>query len=152
MSVDSISQSCSSNSAIPLGGINQLKQDMQALQKALESGDLAGAQKAFAAFQQDIQNAQAKKGTPTNTANPSAAANQAKQDLDSLQKALDAGDLSAAKTSFAAFQKDVQSARGGHHHHRMKSTQDSDGSQSTSTNASSTASTATTGTVLNITV
>ena len=91
-------------------------QDFKALQSALQSGDLTGAQQAFATLQQDQQNApHAAKGPGA-----SALATQVSQDFQALQSALSSGDLSGAKQAFATLKQDLQGAgrsRHAHHHH-----------------------------------
>lgn len=81
---------------------NQSGQSFTALGKALQSGDLAGAQKAFQSLQQNApKNATAQSGT-VGTA------------LSALGSALQSGDLTSAQTAFATLQKDVQAKRGHH--------------------------------------
>ena len=82
----------------------QERQDMQALEKALNSGDVAGAQQAFAQFKQDFHGAhhgQALYQTDV--------PDTLKQDLQGLQSALKSGDLSSAQQAFAQFKSDFQS-------------------------------------------
>src|SRR5215472_17071871 len=87
---------------------SQPKQDLQSLATDLNSGNLAGAQKDFAALQQDVTssfssllgpNARIANNTPSGTG-PTA-------DLQALQNALKSNDLAGAQKSFAAFQQDV---------------------------------------------
>ena len=80
------------------------RQDMQALEKALKSGDLAGAQKAFAQFKQDFHGAHHGQAL-WQTAVPDTL----KQDLRGLQSALQSGDLSSAQQAFTQFKNDFQS-------------------------------------------
>jgi ribosomal protein S20 len=44
------------------GGSNPVQKDLQALQSALSAGDIAGAQKAFSAFQSDVKSARTHHG------------------------------------------------------------------------------------------
>ena len=53
----SISGVSSNQYGFGMTGVSQVKQDFQSLQNSLTSGDLAGAQKAFAAVQQDVKKA-----------------------------------------------------------------------------------------------
>lgn len=93
------------NFAINPGGAKQLeRQDMAALEKALKSGDLAGAQQAFAQFKQDFHGAHHGQAL-WQTAVPDTL----KQDLRGLQSALQSGDLSSAQQAFAQFKSDFQS-------------------------------------------
>ncbi len=79
----------------------------QQLAKSLQSGDLAGAQQAFATLQQDAPKGAAGKG-PLST------------DIAGLGQALQSGDLAGAQKAFATLQQDAQkvgAGRGHHHHH-----------------------------------
>jgi hypothetical protein len=130
----------------------QSKQDFAALGSALQSGDLAGAQKAFAALQQDkstISQARGGQGsdsdgsssTVSQTAQSSQSGTSSVQDLmNQLKQALGSGDLQGAQQAFASLQQNMQASRGhGHHHH-------GGGSQSNTTSSTGTTSaTATTG-------
>ena len=98
----------------------QVKNDFQQLGQALQSGDLNAAQQAFAALQQLIPNlssgSQAQNGQQGSSQNPLLA------DLNAIGKALQSGDLSAAKSAFAKLQQDVQSVSHKGHHHRHHKT------------------------------
>jgi len=143
----------------------QRRQDFQALQQALAQGDLGGAQSAFSALQQLLQNAgggAAGTGGTTATAASAAASSTSSPlaaDWTTLSQALTAGDLQGAQTAFAqlktdfrastplagaggAFSAQIASAtsgarahHGGHHHHGAASTASTTTSQSTSTGA-----------------
>lgn len=93
------------------------KNDFQALASALNSGDLSGAQNAFAALQKDLppgQQAGATGGQNDNSKN-----NPVATDFQNLSQALSSGDLSSAQSAFAKLQQDMQAMQGGHrgHHH-----------------------------------
>ena len=107
MSVNSIFGSTSSSSPDWTSKIQQQKEYYDQLAQALQSGDLAAAQKAFAGLQ---------KGMPQ-TSQASTQTSQMKTDMDSLAKALQSGDVSAAKTAFAAVQQDMKTGHKGHHGH-----------------------------------
>jgi DNA-binding FadR family transcriptional regulator len=98
----------------------QVKDDYQLLGQALQSGDLNAAQQAFAALQQLIPNlssgSQAQNGQQGSSQNPLLT------DLNAIGKALQSGDLSAAKAAFAKLQQDVQSVSIKGHHHRHPKT------------------------------
>lgn len=101
------------------------QQDFQALNSALSSGDLAGAQKAFSAFQQDIQQPQAPEAT---TPDPNT---QISTDMKALGTALSTGDPTAMQKAYAALQQDLTSLMGPggsskahHHHHHHKNEND----------------------------
>jgi hypothetical protein len=115
--MSSISTISSSNAYLldQQGGIGQ---DLQALQKALNSGDLSAAQKAFATFQQSLQSVgQGPTESQTSQTN-------LQNDLQGIKEALDSGDLAGAKKAFSSLRQDLQKVRhGGHHHHHTKSAQ-----------------------------
>src|SRR6185369_11694540 len=92
-----------------------IKQDFQKLQSALKSGDLKGAQDAYAQLKQDL---------PADSSG-SSTSSQPRTDLDAIGAALQSNDLTGAQKAFATFQQDVKAARGAHgrHHHHD---QDSD--------------------------
>jgi hypothetical protein len=79
------------------------RQDMEALQKALSSGDLAGAQQAFAQFKQDFHGAH-----NGHALFQTGVSDTLKQDLQGLQSALKSGDLAGAQQAFAQFKQDFQ--------------------------------------------
>jgi hypothetical protein len=92
------------NFAINPGGHQRPeRQDMEALQSALKSGDLLGAQQTFAQFKQDFHAAHHGQAL-WQTAVPDAL----KQDLQGLQSALKSGDLAGAQQAFAQFKTDFQ--------------------------------------------
>ena len=126
MSITSISNN--SQYLSPLQLLNQPKQDLTSLGNALNSGDLAGAQTAFSAFQQDLQKIQA--GTQSGTT-PA-------KDFQTLQDALSSGDLAGAKKAFDTFMQDVQHTKRRHHyHHHRNDGSTTAGSASTGTDTSS---------------
>ena len=79
------------------------RQDMQALQQALNSGDLAGAQQAFAQFKQDFHGAH-----NGNALYQTGVSDTLKQDLQQLQTALKSGDVAGAQQAFAQFKSDFK--------------------------------------------
>lgn len=116
-------------------------QDFKTLQSALKSGDLSGAQQAFASLQQDLQGpSQTTPSTAasTNQTNPIGNAFQA------LQSALQSGDLSGAQSAFASLQQNLQSVSGAHHarrHHHQSQSSGASTSPSQSTPSSTSSST-----------
>jgi hypothetical protein len=84
-------------------GTDRLGEDFDTLQRAIDSGDLGAAKSAFSSLQASIKNAPS---APDGEANAISAAG-AKQgpDFTALAKALDSGDLSAAKTALTDIQK-----------------------------------------------
>ncbi|HVO80664.1 MAG TPA: hypothetical protein VMT28_08025 [Terriglobales bacterium] len=81
---------------------SSMRQDLQALQKALNADDLTAAQQAFADFKDDFHAAHHGHAL-YQTHMPG----DIQQDLRGLQAALNAGDLAAAQQAFAAFQHDM---------------------------------------------
>jgi hypothetical protein len=112
----------------------QVKSLWDQLGQALQAGDLAGAQKAFAALQANApqgaasqaQGAAAQNGQGGSSQNP----------LSALASALQSGNLAAAQQAFSQ----VQQTQGHHHHHHHGS----QSSSSTSTAAPSDAATSST--------
>ena len=101
MSIAAIGGNFAINPSSPRG---QERQDMQALEQALNVGDLSGAQQAFAQFKQDFHRAHHGQAL-YQTAVPDTL----KQDLQQLQSALQSGDLATAQQAFAQFKSDFQS-------------------------------------------
>jgi len=120
------------------GTTNPITQDFQALQTALQGNDVSAAQKAFTTLRQDLRslyrNREANEGhdgdadDQKNAASGAAATTSATRqtasgqspmakDFQTLQSALQSGDLASAQQAFAAFQQDLQSLQKGHHHH-----------------------------------
>lgn len=94
----------------------QRRQDFKSLSDALQSGDLTGAQQAYAALQKDAPAraaGQGQQGGQQQSGNGSSPQNA----FASLGQALQSGDLSGAQQAFSQLQNDAQQARGGHHHH-----------------------------------
>ena len=89
-----------------VGGLNQ---QMKVLQKAIATGDTWEAQQAFTAFQKDLP------GVPqpavVQSVSLSDPAQTMKADLQSLQNALEAGDLAGAQSAFAQFKQHLQVAQ-----------------------------------------
>lgn len=146
MSISSVS-----NNTTPLqtsqmsGAFKQRKQDFAALGSALQAGDLAGAQKAYAALQQDTQGigqargGQGDKDDTTQTAQSGTTST--KDMMDQLKQALSTGDMQGAQQAYAAIQQKMQAnqSQGHHHHHHGSGSQS--GSSSTTSAANTTTST-----------
>jgi len=90
--------------------------DLSQLGTALQSGDLAGAQKAFSDLQSTTQG---QKSTTSSTTGSSSGKNTTlSDDFSSLSQALQSGNVTDAQTAFAKLQTDMQAQKkGGHHHH-----------------------------------
>ena len=92
-----------------LTGSNSHRKDLKALADALQSGDMAAAQKAFAQLLKDSPRlAQAVNESPTASSNPRVA------DFQALAKALQLDDLSSAQQVMAKLLQDAP--RTGKHH------------------------------------
>lgn len=102
------------------------RQDMQALQQALSSGDLAGAQQAFAQFKQDFHAAH-----DGHALFQTGVSDTLKQDLQQLQTALKSGDLAGAQQAFAQFKSDFKSQQAPPKEPPVSTDGDSDSTQST---------------------
>jgi len=105
----------------------QRKQDFTSLANALNSGNLQGAQQAFASLQQDMQTI--RQGRESGHAdqggdhrgggrsNVQGASSQRQQDFTALANALKSGNLQSAQQAFATLQQDMQAIRQDHRHH-----------------------------------
>ena len=109
MAVSGISSSSINNSQP--SNLQLLREQFAQLVKALNSGDLAGAQQACAAISQS---------QGTNAGNANSPFSQA---LNQIGQALDSGDLAGAQKALASLQQQMAAQRGaqgahrGHHHH-----------------------------------
>ena len=101
MSVSAISSNVAPSMSAVQNPLAQQRANFQALAKALQSNDLAGARTAFAVLQQS-----------TSSTRPTQAS-----DFQALARALQAGDLGGAQTTFARLQHNAQKIQGHHHHH-----------------------------------
>jgi hypothetical protein len=106
---------------------NDPRQQFAQLAKAISSGDLTGAQQAFAQLSQTLGNNSNGSSTAGNSNDPFS------QALSSIGQALQSGDINGAQQALASLQQQAQGARG-HHHHGHHG-----GGQSGDANASSTA-------------
>ena len=95
----------------------QFKENWDALEKALSSGDLTAAQQAFAVVKQDIQSI--RQGQGNKAIMQGNKTQQPDQNMQNLEKALSSGNLTAAQQAFAALKQ--QGAQGTHHHHHRHS-------------------------------
>ena len=153
------SSSCACQTEAP-NGRKQGMQDFKALQKALQSGDIDAAKKAFEAFQKDLQ-ASATNSSKSNSKklrfDPDS---QVGKDFQAVSDALSSGDITAAQTAFATFKKDLKASfqnhgaagagRAHHHHHDDDGDADDGGSMTTTTTPTPTT-TQTVGANLNLT-
>ena len=98
------------------GTSNQRLQHFQAFRTALLSGNLAGAQQAFAPFQKDMQTGLqnlAEGGATSQHA-------QATKDLQTMGDALGKGDIAGAQQAFVALKQDLQAVYSRHVHHAVR--------------------------------
>ena len=116
MSISGISSTTSAYQADVQSALQRLKTDFMDLAESLDSGDLAAAQKAFAALMQDLQSAGQEQSS-----DQTGAAGQQTYDLGALAKALTSGDLAGAQKAFAALTQDIQGTGRAHRHHHHAS-------------------------------
>jgi ribosomal protein S20 len=90
----------------------QIRDNFQQLTQAFQSGNLSGAQQAFATLQQLIPNLSA--DNQTQNSQISSSQSLFRTDLKAIGQALKSGDLSAAKAAFTKLQQDIQSVNKGH--------------------------------------
>ncbi len=135
MSISSISsnpdyyQNYSTNG--PSGLKQQSQQDFKSLAESLQSGDLSGAQSAFASLMQLFPNLSSSvnsqpQATATSPASSSSnVTNSVNNDLSALGQAIQSGDLKAAQNDFSELMHDTQSIGSEHHHHHHKTSANS---------------------------
>ena len=122
----------------------QMKDDFQQLGQALQSGDLSGAQSAFASLLPLFPNSSSSANSQTQSAAASSASSSGNgtssitSDLSALGQALQSNDLTGAQYDFLKLMQDIQSIGGGHHRHHhhktLASSQDTTNSSATSSN------------------
>jgi hypothetical protein len=113
MSVSAISSNVNVYSTTAQNRFQERRAEFQQLAQALQSGDLTGAQQAFAGLQQNRSPSAAQgQNSSQSGQNNSLAA-----DFNTLGQALQSGDLSSAQKAFATLQKDMQTVHQAHHHH-----------------------------------
>jgi hypothetical protein len=140
------SPTASSKTSPTLSPYKKIKEDMQALSTALQSGNLSSAQGAFAVLEQDAPSLAAASQN-TATTNPRA------QALAALGSALQSGNITQAQQAFTALQQTMQGSavvQGHHHHHHSAGSSNTQIASSQSTNPFGLSSqTSGTGSVLN---
>ena len=103
--------------------LRQLRQDFAALGAALQSGDVTGAQSAFATYQQDLDAVQQMRAARESSAPNASASGRPPastnfQDLlQALGSALSSGDANKAQQAFQSLQQAVGAHGHGHRHH-----------------------------------
>ena len=128
-----------------------LRNDLASLGSSVSSGNLASAQTALTAVQNDIQSLPKPPGSSTS---PIGSSSTIQNDLKAIQTAIQSSDKTGAQAAFSKLKTDLQSVRGHHGHHGggkppiSTDTSSSDGAQST-TGSSSTTSNSLLSTLLN---
>jgi hypothetical protein len=92
----------------------QGRQDFASLAAALQSGDLQGAQSAFA----DLQSILGAQSASSATASTTPAQNSISSDFSALKAALAANDLQSSQSAFQKLMQDLRGHRHGHGHHQ----------------------------------
>lgn len=131
----------------------QRQQDVQNLASALQSGDLPGAQTAFAALQKLRPGGQTRNGQQGNSSTSPIS-----RDFSALGNALQSGDIAGAQSAFATLQKDVQSLQhgqggspvGGHHPHHHHGGSTPEGIATPVSPSASSGTSTSTGTTINV--
>src|ERR1035441_8163946 len=134
MSISGVSNSSSTQAAWQ-AMIQQQKQAFSQLSSALQNGDLAGAQQAFASLQNSSGQGQTSNTNATSSTN-SSSGNTIANDFRALSTALQSGNVKDAQSAFGKLQADMKAKKGGHHHHHHGG-----GSNTASTNSTNTSST-----------
>ena len=148
-------------SIAPVRGIrSQIKQDVQQLSTALQSGDLATAQKSYGDLQKllesngSISRAQTSQTPSATSSVPSGPLDAIKNDFQALGQALQSGDLAGAQKDYAQLATDSEqivaqqgngskAGRSGGHHHHLADSDGDNGAASANTPAPSSSSSAT---------
>jgi hypothetical protein len=131
--------------------VQQVQQDYLQLSSALQSGNLTGAQTAFAALEQALQTQSGTSAAATTTSGNSN--DPIANDLSALGQALSSGNLTQAQSAFTQLNSDIQTAEQSgqnqdspqgfkaderhHHHHGWDGNSNSGASSYTSSNSSS---------------
>lgn len=91
----------------------QVQQDYAQLASSLQSGDLAGAQSAFANLQQALQSqgTSTTQSTTESGTSSSSGSDTIANDFSALGQALSSGNLSQAQSAFSQLQTDIQSTQ-----------------------------------------
>ena len=105
MNISVVASPAGSLASAPQNGSRQQAQHLNAIANALQVGDFAGAQKAFAAFQQYSQANQNAAAAPGGPANPPS------KNAQALATALKADDWAGSTKAFRALRQEVQNAR-----------------------------------------
>jgi hypothetical protein len=161
-------QPASATTTPTLTPAQQVQQDYAQLESALQSGNLSGAQSAFAALQQALQT---QTGSTTSSTSTSGNGNDPIANaLNNLGQALSSGNLSQAQSWFSQLQDDIQAAQSGtfgtqntgqsqraddrrahgHHHHGGGWANQSSNNQSSTTSSANSYTASTTSSSVNV--
>ena len=110
MTISGVSSNTNITAADMQNKFKQIKDDMQQLGQALQSGDLSSAQQIFSSLQKLLPSSSSEQ---TQNSKQSTLAS----DVTALGQALQSGDLSKAQDAYATLQKDMQATHKKHHHH-----------------------------------
>ncbi|HVU33899.1 MAG TPA: hypothetical protein VHE61_10720 [Opitutaceae bacterium] len=110
MNVSTSSSTVANDGSYATGNPQKIRAEMQALDKALQSGDLASAQAAYTQLQTDAPWLSKASSTPSTSSSTSPS-----DSFASLGSALQSGDVSGAQTAFTQLQQSIRGHRG---HHR----------------------------------
>ena len=109
MSISSESATSGLSQTDSQSSINQLRQSFRQLASSLQSGDLAGAQKAFSTIETLLQSNQSSSQSSA-VQSASATNTPVQNDLAALGQALNSGDLTTAQSDFSKLKSDLQPA------------------------------------------
>ena len=130
MDISSISSSSQNVSQTNLqAAFKQRSQDMNALQSALQNGDISAAQTAFATVQKNMP-----------TSGQGSQSGPSSQAMQSLQSALQKGDISGAQTAFTSLQSTMKTGHHHQHHHAAAAASSTPSDSSTPSQSSSSSS------------
>lgn len=148
MSVSGISSTTDATQTDWQSTLSQRQQYFNALDQALQSGNLTAAQSAYSSLQQ-LAPTGSQSSTSTSSSNGTSTSSLG-SDFSALGKALQSGDLAGAQKAFAQVQQDMQTTRTGHHHHHHHQSQAATGSTATRDTSGTTSSTSTSGNSVNL--
>ena len=109
MSIDALGSS-STSSTLEL--LKELRAAKKAMEAAVQSGDMKGAQQNLATVLQDTQSLQAASGTSATAQDGNPYRSLLKTDLSNLMSAVQGGNLDAAQSALQTFQQDRQASSG----------------------------------------
>jgi len=131
MSISGISSSSDYYRGYSTKGLDSLRQqgqqDFKSLADALQSGDLSGAQTAFASLlalfpsSSSLANSQTQSAGASSASSSSNCTSSITNGLSALGQALQSSDLTGAQNDFSKLVQAIQSIGGGHHHHHKTS-------------------------------